>query len=122
MNMVQISKSVRIETGPARVTVVAKEKTLSNGVSPVRYQLGEKDAYGTIIKKNEKFTYLDDKGITSSWLWYLYQMDADGKYQKVSEHATQEAALEAGTVLSKELGEDPNLLKRLWQKITGGTK
>jgi len=115
---IQINRSVRIESGPARVTTIVNNETISDRISPSRYQVNKKDAYGQRIKRGCSFTYLDDN---NPWVWYVYSKDDGGAYRTVGAYETQQMAEEiAAAVIKKAKG--PSLINRIMRRLRGVEK
>ena len=89
----QISDTVRIERGPARVTVTADTETLKR-LHP-RYQPGTRDAAGQLIEQGQDMVILE----RHQRVWYVYRTDENGSYQVVSRHADRAAAVAAAQAL-----------------------
>jgi hypothetical protein len=91
--LIQISESVRVESGPRREKAIATaelapdqdskgkvkdvleqtHRTLPNGKRLAKhYKLGMRDAWGKIIQEGEEFTFLDYFG---EQVWYMYQLE-----------------------------------------------
>lgn len=93
--LIQVTETVRIESGPARRKRVATEvdarprggpevdKGKSGGTR------GPFDAAGRKIVAGEEMEYLDWQG---DHVWYVYKADEDGRYQRVGCEETMDKA------------------------------
>lgn len=87
---IQFSDAVRIERGPARKRAIATTELLDDAVTARHYQVGAKDALGNPIKIGAHMDYLDWKG---DYVWYVYKLDASGRYQPAGSDPNLEGAI-----------------------------
>lgn len=93
----QISDTVRIEQGVQRVVVNAlPEEMLPFGS---RYYVGFPDALGKTIEAGKPATLL---AYHLPRVWYVYRMDADGRYQPVGGFHEDEAGAQAAAAALME--------------------
>lgn len=104
----QIAPGIRVEATAPRKRVKATPETLSNAVTPVRYQIGKHGSDGLPIVDGESFEYLDD---SAPKVWQVYQEHEVEeilrgepvtrlRYLPMGDpHETEEAAHQAATAL-----------------------
>lgn len=68
--LIEISDTVRVESGPVRRRAIASHDTLSDGVTARHYKAGRFDAEGKVILLGQEMTYLDYRG---DWAYHIYQ-------------------------------------------------
>ena len=95
--LIQVSASVRVESGARRMAGKATEELLADTVTHPSYKVGAKDALGKEIVLGKDIAYLD---IYAPEVWYVYKLtevDEGGKklerYLPIGVHDTEEAAL-----------------------------
>lgn len=100
--LIQVSDTVRVESGPRRKKAKATEALLRDDVTAPHYQVDKKDALGKPIKIGEDMNYLDWLGTP---VWYVYELKEDPtgrpRYVPVGDpHETREAAVAAAQALT----------------------
>jgi hypothetical protein len=82
--LVEISKTQRVERGPARKRAVATKELLDDSSTAPHYRAGWRDAKGKPIALDQEMDYLDYYG---EWVWHCYEwqkvmLDKDGNITK----------------------------------------
>lgn len=119
-NILQIGKTIRIESGPVLRKAEATAKLLGNDVTADHYVEGAFDALAVPIKLGEDMHYLDwlghSEGVDGATGWYVYQHQPLTKAELAEREVTPEvlAALpddetrETFTHIWREIGCEPD--------------
>jgi|WetSurMetagenome_2_1015567.scaffolds.fasta_scaffold199714_1 hypothetical protein len=71
--LIQMTTTIRVESGPQRVCGIASKELLDNAVTAPHYAEGKRDALGKEIVLGEEMTYLD---YYARCVWYVYTLTA----------------------------------------------
>lgn len=95
--LIQVSDSVRVESGARRMSAKATKELLADTVTHPAYKVGAKDAAGAEIALGKPMMYLD---IYGPEVWYVYKLtevEEGGKklerYLPIGVHDTEAAAI-----------------------------
>ena len=94
--IIQVSKTVRVELGPARKKAIATKGLLSNQVTAAHYRVGQGDALNRTIKLGAEMSYID--WLSPNNTWYLYEKVGE-VYELRAGFGTKEEALAAAVVI-----------------------
>ncbi len=142
--LIQISESVRVESGPRREKAIATaelapdldakgkikdvleqtHRTLPNGKRLAKhYKLGMRDAWGKIIKEGEEFTFLDYFG---DQVWHMYQLEdvplEDGFLARMAQELKKRGQAIAPEEITPELVADWFQVDPSWVGVDAGGK
>lgn len=97
----EIDGKARIDRGPPLRRSVANAQNLDDAVTPRHYQLGKPDAEAKEITAGKEFAWLDWRN-RDAWVWYVYELDGDGRWVRSGEPATdKETALARAKEIAK---------------------
>ena len=95
--LIQVSASVRVESGAKRETAKATKELLDDTVTHPGYKVGERDALGKVIALGKEMTFLDWYGPEVWYVYKLTEVEENGKrferYLPIGVHNTEAAAL-----------------------------
>ncbi|MCX5570630.1 MULTISPECIES: hypothetical protein [Kaistia] len=111
-DLIEIGGKARVERGPARKTAEATEALLSNENTAAHYQVSQpvlnedgeqigwshRDALGQPILLGQPMAYLD--WLAGRNVFYVYLLDARGKWQEDSDHPDEVAAIARATEIA----------------------
>ncbi len=117
-------EKVRVEIGAQLIELDCTDENLRNEVTSPHYKIGQRDAYGRVIRpaeaekpmdptgfgvveKGEKMACIDyrEKHVPHLWMVYQWQKTDDGeKFIKVDEFEDKNAALKYAEQLAVEMG------------------